>query len=126
MAAAPPPSLLGSRDGRLGAASMLLLVFQGTALSLTLGYSRCVMMVARGCGMNGRVRSAAIGAPAGRRAPTTAPLSALSSRAAPPYLTSVAVAWTETIKLALCAAMAAASALKEAPSTATCTSRTPK
>lgn len=47
-----------------------------------------------------------------RRRP--AALSPLSSRAAPPYLTSVAVAWTETIKLALCAAMHAAAAARGA------------
>jgi hypothetical protein len=41
MAAPPAPHAPPSRrDAALGLASMLLLVFQGTALSLTLGYSR--------------------------------------------------------------------------------------
>ena len=37
-----------TRDGRMAVLSMLLLVFQGTALSLILRYSRCVP----GCGMH--------------------------------------------------------------------------
>ena len=34
------PALFATRDGRLGLLSMLALVFQGTALSLVLRYSR--------------------------------------------------------------------------------------
>jgi len=34
------PALFTTRDGRLGLLSMLMLVFQGTALSLVLRYSR--------------------------------------------------------------------------------------
>lgn len=42
----PPPS---RRDAALGLASLALLVFQGTALSLTLGHSRCVWRVNGAC-----------------------------------------------------------------------------
>jgi hypothetical protein len=37
---APAKGLFATRDGRLGLLSMLALVFQGTALSLVLRYSR--------------------------------------------------------------------------------------
>ena len=35
-------SFLASREGQLGLLSMAMLIFQGTALSLTLRFSRCV------------------------------------------------------------------------------------
>ncbi len=57
-------SSLLSRDAQLGILSMFLLVFQGTALALTLRYSR--------------------------------------AKAETPYLPSVAVIWTEALKLAIC------------------------
>lgn len=69
-------SALLSRDTQLGILSMFLLVFQGTALALTLRYSR--------------------------------------AKADTPYLPSVAVIWTEALKLVICIAAQVAVCANEA------------
>ena len=71
-------ALLLSRDMQLGILSMFLLVFQGTALALTLRYSR--------------------------------------AKAETPYLPSVAVIWTEALKLIICIAAQLATCTTEASS----------
>lgn len=71
-------SALLSRDTQLGILSMFLLVFQGTALALTLRYSR--------------------------------------AKAETPYLPSVAVIWTEALKLIICIAAQVAACATEAGS----------